>query len=133
MSSRGLVSAFKGLSHLTATLVLVQAVLAGLFISGEEPDALNWHEVVGNALFLVVTAQLALAFMVRSWSRFGLWAWVLALWVLVIAQTGLGYLGREHTLPVAFHVPLGVLLFGLATLVSALAFFEDRPSPETRG
>jgi len=125
-TSRGLIAAFKGFCHLATFLVLVQAALAGAFISGEDVDAVNVHEMVGNALFLVVAVQLVLAFMVRGWSRFNLWAWVAALLMLVIAQTGLGYLGRDDTLPIAVHVPLGVLIFGLATMISTLAYFESR-------
>jgi len=124
--SRGLVSAFKGVSHLVTLLVLVQAALAGMFISGEEIDAIDVHEMVGNILFLAVVAQLVLGFLVRDWSRFGLWLWVLLLLVLVITQTGLGYVGRDETLGVAVHVPLGVFIFGFAMLISVMASIEDR-------
>jgi hypothetical protein len=124
--SRGLVAAFKGFCHLATFLVFVQAALAGAFISGEDVDAVDIHEMVANLLFLVVAIQLVLAFMVRSQSRFNLWAWVTALLMLVIAQTGLGYLGRDDSLPIAIHVPLGVLIFGLATMISTLAYFEAR-------
>jgi len=124
--SRGLISAFKGICHLVTLLVLVQAMLAGLFISGEEIDAVDIHEMVGNLLFMAVVVQLILGFLVRDWSRFGLWIWVLLLLVMVIAQTGLGYAGREETLPVAIHVPLGVFIFGFAMLISVLASIEDR-------
>jgi hypothetical protein len=124
--SRGLIGAFKGFCHLATFLVFVQAALAGSFISGEDPDAVDIHEMVGNLLFMVVAVQLVLAFMVRGWSRFNLWAWVFALLILVVAQTGLGYMGRDNSFPIAVHVPLGVLIFGLATIISTLAFFEDR-------
>jgi hypothetical protein len=36
----------------------------------------------------------------------------LGLTVLMIVQTGLGFLGRTSTGGAAIHVPLGVLLFG---------------------
>jgi hypothetical protein len=124
--SRGLVVAFKGICHLTTLLVFVQAALAGAFISGEERDMVSVHEMVGNLLFMVVAVQLVLAFLVRGWSKFNLWAWVFVLLVMVVAQTGLGYLGRDDTLPISIHVPLGVLILGLATMISTLAFFEDR-------
>ena len=122
----GLISAFKGVSHLVTLLVLVQAALAGMFISGEELDALDVHEMVGNLLLMVVVAQLILGFLVRDWSRFGLWIWVLLLLVLVITQTGLGYLGRDETLGTVVHVPLGVFIFGFAMLISVMASIEDR-------
>jgi hypothetical protein len=55
-----------------------------------------------------------------------LWLFVLLLLVLVTVQTGLGYLGRDDTLPVAIHVPLGVFIFGFAVLISVMASVEDR-------
>ena len=124
--SRGVIAGFKGFCHLATFLVLVQAALAGAFISGEDVDAVDVHEMVGNLLFMVVAVQLVLAFMVRGNSRFNLWAWVIVLLMLVIAQTGLGYLGRDDSLPIAIHVPLGVMIFGLATMISTLAYFETR-------
>jgi hypothetical protein len=81
---------------------------------------------MANLLFVVVVAQIVLGFLVRDWSRFGLWLWALILLVLVIVQTGLGYLGRDDTLPVAIHVPLGVFIFGFSLLISVMASIEDR-------
>jgi len=124
--SRGLISAFKGVCHLVTFLVLLQAFLAGLFISGEQIDAVDVHEMVANTMFIVVLIQLVLAFLVREWSRFGLWIWVLLLLVMTIAQTGLGYAGRDESLPVAMHVPLGVFIFGFSMLISVMASIEDR-------
>ncbi|MEO6198150.1 MAG: hypothetical protein ABIP58_08625 [Dehalococcoidia bacterium] len=124
--SRGLIGAFKGFSHFATALVLVQAMLAGVFISREEVDATDVHEMVGNLIFMVVVVQLVLAFLVRGWSKFNLWIWVTVLLAAVVAQTGLGYAGRDETFPVAIHVPLGVLIFGVATMISTLAFLEDR-------
>jgi hypothetical protein len=124
--SRGLISAFKGVCHLVTFLVLVQAMLAGMFISGEEPATVDEHELMANVMFVVVAVQLVLAFLVRNWSRFGLWIWVLLLLVLVIAQTGLGYVGRDETFGIAIHVPLGVFIFGFAMLISVMASIEDR-------
>jgi hypothetical protein len=124
--SRGLISAFKGFCHLTTFLILVQAALAGLFISGEEAEMVDEHELMANVLFVVIFIQLVLGFLVRSWSRFGLWLWVLLLLVLVIIQTGLGYVGRDETFGIAVHVPLGVFIFSFAMLISVFASIEDR-------
>lgn len=124
--SRGLIGAFKGFCHLATLLVFVQAALAGAFISGEEADATDVHEMVANLLFLVVAVQLVLAFMVRGWSKFNLWAWVSALAMMMVAQIGLGYASRDNSFPEAIHIPLGVMIFGLAAVISTLAFFEDR-------
>jgi heme A synthase len=97
-----------------------------VFISGEEIDAVDLHELTGNVLFVVVAAQVVLGFLVREWSRFGLWLWAFGLLILVTIQTGLGYLGRDDTLPTAVHVPLGVFIYGFALLISVMASIEDR-------
>jgi hypothetical protein len=122
----GLVNAFKVFCHVTTLLVILQAVLAGLFISGEEIDAEDQHEVMANVVFVAVLIQLALGFLVRGWGQFRLLYWVALLFVLVIAQIGLGYASRDETLPEAIHIPLGVFIFGLALVISTLAVLEDR-------
>jgi len=119
------VRSLKGLSHLATTLVLLQAVFAGLFTSGEEPDARDLHEVMANALFMVVLAQFGAALLVRGASRYRLHYLVAVLAAAVVGQIGLGYVGRDETLAAAVHVPLGVLIFGLAVLASVLASVED--------
>ncbi len=128
---RGLISAFKGVTHLATALVLVQALLAGFFISGEEPDAKDAHEMAGNALVVIVLAQLALAYLVRGWGRFKLLRWVAVLAVLVFVQLGLGMASKDESIAETIHIPLGVLLFGLGMLISALAYLEDRLPQES--
>lgn len=123
----GLVNAFKVSCHAATLLVLLQAALAGLFISGEESGAQDQHEVMATVLFLAVAVQLVLAFLVRGWGQFRLMYWVAVLLVLSVAQIGLGYASEDNTLPEAVHIPLGVLIFGLALVISTLAIVEDRP------
>jgi hypothetical protein len=123
----GLVNAFKVSCHASTLLVLLQAALAGLFISGEESGAKDQHEVMANVLFLAVAVQLVLAFLVRGWGQFRLMYWVTVLLVLSIAQIGLGYASEDNTFPEAIHIPLGVFIFGLSAIISALAIVEDRP------
>jgi hypothetical protein len=112
--------------HAVTVLVLLQAMIAGMFISGEDPQMVDEHELLANVLFLAVVVQLILGFLVRDWSRLGLWLWVLVLLVLVIAQTGLGYVGRDEAMGIAIHVPLGVFIFGFSMLISVMASIEDR-------
>ena len=47
------------------------------------------------------------------------WRLGLALVAMVVAQTGLGFAGRDLPTAAALHVPLGVAAFGVA-LVAAL-------------
>jgi len=126
-SRSGLVTGFKISAHATTLLVLVQAVLAGVFISGEEHDAVDVHEIMSNVILPVVAVQLVLAFLVRGEGRFQLVYWVALLFVLSVAQIGLGYGSREDTLWEAIHIPLGVLIFGLALVISTLAVLDERP------
>lgn len=126
-SRPGLVTAFKVSCHVTTLLVLLQAVLAGLFISGEEHDAMDVHEIMSNVLIIVVAVQLVLAFLVRRGSPHQLVYWVGLLFVLSVAQIGLGYGSREDTLWEAIHVPVGVFIFGLALVISTLTVLEGRP------
>lgn len=130
-SRHGLVNAFKVSCHLSTLLVLLQAVLAGVFISGENHDAKDQHELTANITFLAVAVQLVLAFLVRIRSEFRLMYWVAALLVLVAAQTGLGYASEDNTFPEAVHIPFGVFIFGLALVISTLAVLEDRASGST--
>ena len=53
--------------------------------------------------------------------------------VLVIVQTGLGYGGRDSADVLAIHVPVGVLTFGVASLLTAVASSDDPPDSTLRG
>jgi hypothetical protein len=115
-------------SGLSAALVLLQAFLAGRGWF-KNPDFIDIHEVVANVVFLVVLAQAVLAALVarrgqRGWAMFGMNA---ALVVLVVAQIGLGYAGRESGEAAAWHIPNGVLLFGLSIVAHLQA--RNLPTP----
>lgn len=127
MARPGLINAFKISCHVSTLFVLLQAALAGLFLSGEESDARDQHEVMANIIFLAVILQLVLAFLVRGWGQFRLMYWVAVLLVLSIAQIGLGYASEDNTFPEAIHIPLGAFIFGLSAIISTLAILEDRP------
>ncbi len=87
---------FRWVAVMTATLVMVQALLAGRgwFVDVGLIDVHGW---VGNATFLAAIALLVAAF--AAWRRGTLGRGVIILsgllLVLVVAQLGLGYSGRE--------------------------------------
>ncbi len=87
---------------------------------------MDQHEVMANVVVVAVAVQLVLAFLVRGWSQFRLMYWVAPLFVLMIAQTLLGYASEDNTFPEAVHIPLGVFIFGLALVISTLAVLEGR-------
>lgn len=113
----GLRVAYVACTAVLVLLVLVQAAMAGRWVAGMDDIAL--HGYVGNASFTVglVGAVLAAVARVPRW-QLALAAVVLA---ALFAQTGLGYVGRESDAAVSLHVPLGVAIFGLATVQLAAA------------
>jgi hypothetical protein len=47
--------------------------------------------------------------------------------LLVVAQLGLGYSGRESATAMSFHIPNGVLIFGLSVaIVAQLPYLRAR-------
>ncbi len=115
MRRPNLVPIFRWLTVLTAGLVLIQALFAGrgLWLNR---TFIDYHEVLANVLFIVVVVQLALTLAIGIPGSFGkrlLWLNA-ALVLLMLVQTGLGYSGRTELEARAWHIPLGVLIFGLA-------------------
>ncbi len=101
---------FTGAAGLLVLMVALQAVIAGQYLFQGADIAL--HGYVGNGSFLVGIAVAAIAIVGKlpTWLRVLSVLAVLALF----AQTGLGYVGRESGFAASWHVPLGVLTFGIA-------------------
>ena len=99
--------AFRALVTANVTLLLVQPVLMGLFLSGGDPAKLNAHEIVGSAVaatgIFVVVASIV-AWRIAKWPAKAV-GWCILLAVAEIVQLSLGY--DRH---LGIHVPLGVLL-----------------------
>lgn len=104
-----------------AVLILVQAVLAGRHLFG--PGGIALHGVLGNSIFLLGIALVATA-VLGPRDRVVVGASTL-LMLLLTAQIGLGYAGRESLSAAAWHIPNGVLSFGIAV------FLATRPAPAT--
>ncbi|HVB63597.1 MAG TPA: hypothetical protein VNE17_02625 [Nitrolancea sp.] len=107
-------------------LVLIQAVLAGRGLSFGG-DAIDIHGMVANLTGLMVLIQVVLAFAAGIRGRFRslLLGTNVLLLILVIAQFGLGYGGRDNRTAAALHVPNGVLIFGVATVVACLVWLAS--------
>lgn len=114
----------------TAVLVFAQALLAGRgwFV---DLGLIRVHGWVGNATFLAAVVQLALAYL--AWRRGTLSAVEVGLGglllLLVVAQFGLGYGGRESAAAASLHVPNGVLIFGITAALLALTLPRAQPAP----
>lgn len=99
--------------------VLVQAALAGQILTGR-----HWlvasHRVLAEVLPILAVGLVVLASKQRSLDRSRSWlVWALAVAVVVmVAQTGLGFVGRTSPAAIAIHVPLGVALLGVYVLVA---------------
>lgn len=98
------------LAVVVALAVLAQAVLAGRSLFG--PWSITVHGVVGNATFAAALALLAAAVAARAGRHAVVVAVLLA--VVLTVQIGLGYAGRDRAEAAAWHIPNGVLAFGLA-------------------
>jgi hypothetical protein len=98
------------ISGLQAALVVIQAALAGRFLTGARPALLDHREI--GLVVVSWTALAGLAIAILWWKLAAGPAWpILAaiLWFLAVgAQIGVGF---AHLL--VFHIPLGVLIFGL--------------------
>jgi hypothetical protein len=98
------------LAAVVLVLVLVQAVMAGRVMSGDW--TITAHGVLGNVTWTVQLVCVGIVVLARSGRAAIIVASVLA--VLLSLQIGLGYLTRNSIEAVAWHVPLGVAIFGLA-------------------
>lgn len=110
-------------AEVLAALVLLQAVVAGQALFGDW--SIKVHGYLGNASFTLGVILLGLAVAGRS-DRVRL-ALTAVLVAAMFAQTGLGYVGRETLGAAAWHVPLGVTIFGLAVFLVARPSSVDLP------
>jgi len=129
----GIVTALRIVAPLISALVFIQAILAGqgLFI---DTDQIDVHGMVGNITFLFVLAQAVLVWFAGfgGGERTTLIAMSLVLLVLVIAQLGLGYSGRDGGNAAALHVPNGVAIMALSVgIASTIA--RLRTTADSRG
>lgn len=94
---------------LLAVAVLVQAAIAGQWLFGSA-DIVT-HGLIGNGALVVAVGAALLALVSRVSVPVTLVA--VAVPLLMVAQIGLGYVGRSTAAAASVHVPLGVTLFGL--------------------
>src|SRR3546814_3774424 len=93
-----------------AVLVLIRGVIAGRARFGSWSSTV--HGVLGNSTFAVAVALVAAAAVARAGRHAVVVAVLLA--VVLTTQIGLGYAGRNSAEAAAWHIPNGVLAFGLA-------------------
>lgn len=111
MSRQSLLGAQRTLAGLMAVIILVMAAIAGRSLFG--PWDIEVHGWIGNGLFVLAVANLALAIYRRPSTAELTVAALIGM--LTFAQVGLGYVGREQLEAAAWHIPNGVLLMALST------------------
>lgn len=110
-------SVARPLAAVVLLLVLVQAVMAGRMIVGDWTATA--HGVLGNVVWTVQLVCVGIVVIARMGRVAVAVAAVLA--VLLSLQIGLGYMTRGSVEALAWHIPLGVAIFGLAVHQVALA------------
>lgn len=112
---------FRALAGIAAALVLIQAVLAGQWLAGNAA-IIEVHGWLGSGTFLLTLLLAGVSLL--GW-RQGVFdskpfAVSVGLALLLIAQLGLGYVGRSNATAASLHLPLGVLIFGALLTLFAL-------------
>jgi len=112
-----LLSPIVALAWANAIIVLIMALLGGRFFV--EPDVIDVHGYIGNLFFVLVMVQAGLLVMAGISGGLGkaLVGLAAVSVLLVIGQLGLGYSGRESATALSFHIPNGVLIFGLSVAI----------------
>ena len=122
-------TAFAALTGLTSLAIFLQAVTAGQFVSQDGHDSwitvhgiiadVSWGLALITAIYAAVTLRRVLPGLVLA---------AAALFVLTLAQTGIGHLitdeGQDGWIPV--HVPLAFVIFGLTLWLSVRAAMVRR-------
>jgi len=111
----------------------VQATLAGQFTYSEEPGLRDAHKGFGYLLFMLAMVQIALAWRTRDIWRYRMVIWSALALVLIVAQIGLGDLGDENKDYSAIHIPVGVFLFSLSSIIAMLSVLDESAKNVLRG
>lgn len=121
-------SVVRWLSGLTTLLVLVQASLIGQALYLGEMSLLSLHGWLGSGSFLLAIVLAGAIFL--SVQRGELPRSVLVQGVIIVAlmvaQLGLGYMGRRGGWPAALHIPNGVVIASLLSALLASTFIVPR-------
>ena len=107
--------AIRWISGITTVLVLLQAMLIGQALYLGDMAKLAWHGWLGSGSLAAAVVLTVLTIIAARRGQLSSLAPGLGLVVvlLMVAQLGLGYVGRRGGWPAAIHIPNGVLIAGL--------------------
>lgn len=123
-AATGLDGALRLISAATAALVFLQAALAGQWLAGHAQIIVT-HGWIGNLAYIGALAMVVIG--VVMWRRgqgAGILGLALLLALLMTAQLGLGYVGRQQAWAAGLHIPGGVLISGLLVWIMANAWLR---------
>jgi hypothetical protein len=115
---------FCGLAILAALLTTIQPVL-GSFAFFRRGDAIDYetiHLVVGGFIYNLAILLAVLVLFTRLRHRWLLFALCLVQYILIHIQLRLGIGSNEDVGLLAYHIPVGVLIFFVTYLTVALTF-----------
>lgn len=129
-----MMTALRWSATIAAVLVLAQAALVGQALYLGDETKLALHGWLGSASFAaaVVVSVLALAAVRRGAASRLTLGIGLVVTLLMIAQLGLGYVGRRGGWPAAIHIPNGVLIAGLLFVLAATTLAPQAPAGRLR-
>jgi hypothetical protein len=126
--------AVRWISAITTLLVLLQAALIGQALYLGEMSLLALHGWLGSGSFILALLLVGAAFMGvqrRDLPRSVMIHGVIVV-LLMVAQLGLGYMGRRNNWSAAIHIPNGVLIATLLSALLASTFHASRSSVANR-
>ncbi|MFW6074685.1 MAG: hypothetical protein ACOC9Y_03765 [Chloroflexota bacterium] len=114
---------FRWVAIATFILTAVQPVLGGFgtYRPADDFDYTAVHGMIANILFPLALVLFGLAFVAGFKQRFVMGAWTFGLLALVVSQIGIGYSARNDVQLLAYHIPAGVAIFGIALMVMLIA------------
>lgn len=112
--------AFQWLAVVMFILLAIQPLLGG-WITFRDRSAIDIHAMVANTMFLIAVLLVVLSLMAGFTRRTAMAGWSIVLLITIVAQMGLGYGIRESRDLGAFHIPMGVISFGVGLILMLLA------------
>lgn len=120
--------AVRWISAITTVLVLLQAALIGQALYMGDMSLTAVHGWLGSGSFILALLLLGAALLgVRNGElprSVLIHSGIVVL--LMVAQLGLGYVGRRGGMPAAIHIPNGVLIAALLSALLASTFHASR-------